>query len=122
MKYIRIGVTGGRDYADSARVYQVLNLVKKSIEVLGAKMFLVVGDARGLDEIARQWASTELPEGDWKEFKADWDNFGNRAGPLRNIHMLHSGIDVLYAFPGGKGTAHMTKICKDAGVHVKEIT
>jgi len=53
---------------------------------------------------------------------AEWDKFGRRAGPLRNEQMLREGKpDVVVAFPGGRGTAHMVRIAKEAGIDVLEI-
>lgn len=58
----------------------------------------------------------------FKEFKADWNKYGKSAGPMRNIQMLKEGKpDVVVAFQGGKGTAHMVKIAKEAGVKVIQI-
>ncbi len=120
MKYIRIGVTGGRNYSDTMVVDTVLSLHKNAIEELGCRMFLVVGDATGADRIAREWAIENLLSGDWQIFEADWNRFGKAAGPIRNQTMLNSGIDKLCAFPGGTGTANMTFICREAGVYITE--
>ena len=120
MKYIRIAVTGGRDYHNQKVVYDALNATQAAVDAVGAKMFLVVGDATGADALARQWASENLPREDWKCFPADWDRYGKRAGPIRNRDMLISGIHKLCAFPGGDGTADMTRICKNVGIHTKE--
>jgi len=49
----------------------------------------------------------------------NWKTHGKKAGILRNIYMLeNSKPDTVLAFPGGKGTAHMIKISKAAGVSV----
>lgn len=40
------------------------------------------------------------------------------AGHIRNKQMLDTGIDVVIAFPGGRGTANMVKIAKEANVQV----
>lgn len=57
----------------------------------------------------------------FKEFPADWDKYGKRAGYLRNVQMLDEGKpDLVVAFPGGKGTAMMVKLAKERGVRVIE--
>jgi len=121
-KYLRIAVTGGRDYTDSQVVFDALDATRTNVEAVGAKMFLVVGDATGADCLARLWAKELFLNGEigYQCFAADWDRFGNSAGPRRNRDMLISGIDKLCSFPGGKGTADMIKICRDAGVYVVE--
>lgn len=119
-EYLRIAVTGGRDYAHGFHVANVLQEQKSKCEAVGCKMFLVVGDADGADKWARIWASKQLPVKDWQMFKADWDKWGKSAGPRRNRDMLISGIDKLCAFPGGDGTADMVRICRNMKIHVVE--
>lgn len=117
-EYLRIAVTGGRNHENSQLVFDVLYNVKHSIETVGAKIFLIVGGARGADEQAEAWGVYNNVA--MKVFHADWDRYGNSAGPARNRQMLMSGIDRLCAFPGGRGTSDMMKICKNTGVWVVE--
>lgn len=57
-----------------------------------------------------------------KTFKAEWDKYGKSAGFRRNQRMLEEGMpELVIAFPGGKGTAMMVKLAKDANVSVIEI-
>ena len=119
-RIIRIGVTGGRDYADTGVVYTALDDTLKNLKSLGLVMYLVVGDATGADAIARKWAKARGIDHKDGGFVADWKKHGNSAGPIRNREMLRSGIDKLCAFPGGKGTADMKSICNKANVLVRE--
>lgn len=81
---------------------------------------IISGEARGVDSIATDWAICNWT--DYKGFPADWDAHGRKAGALRNIQMLEEGKpDLVVAFPGGRGTAHMVKIAKEAGVEVVEV-
>ena len=122
MKTIRIAVTGGRNFSDKDLVWRVLDRNKTNVEAAGATMFLVVGDARGVDYFARKWAEDRGVE--HKVFVAKWKdaegNYNPAAGPIRNRDMLISGIDKLCAFPGGAGTADMTRICRNTKVYVVE--
>jgi hypothetical protein len=53
---------------------------------------------------------------------AEWETLGRKAGPIRNERMLTEGKpDLVVAFPGGRGTAHMTRLAREAGVEVVEI-
>ncbi len=55
-------------------------------------------------------------------FPADWDTLGRKAGPIRNVQMLEEGRpDLIIAFPGARGTAHMMRISREAGVEVIEV-
>jgi hypothetical protein len=116
MKEVRIGVTGGRDYNNETHVYSILDLHKRAIECLGLSMTLVVGDALGADYIASQWAIERGVTFD--KHVADWNEHGKAAGPLRNLKMINSGIDKLLAFPGGRGTLHMTTNAERNGIFV----
>jgi predicted Rossmann-fold nucleotide-binding protein len=49
-----------------------------------------------------------------------WDNFGSRAGAMRNENMLLLAPDLVVAFPGGPGTAHMVRIAKRNKIRVIE--
>lgn len=109
---MRVLVCGGRDYGDAAVVDNILD----GLDVTE----LCHGGASGADMLACEWA--ELHGIPAKTFTADWHTFGRAAGPMRNAHMLTSfGPDVVVAFPGGKGTASMVSIAREAGVTVREI-
>ncbi len=75
--------------------------------------------ARGADLLAAAWArSRGIPA---RPFPADWNRDGKAAGFLRNVRMLREGRpDLVVAFPGGKGTAHMVGLARRAGVAVLE--
>jgi hypothetical protein len=76
---------------------------------------IISGMAKGADSAAVDWAVVN-----WckvHEFPADWKKYGRAAGAIRNQQMLDEGKpDVVIAFPGGRGTAHMVKIAKAKGV------
>ena len=52
-------------------------------------------------------------------FRADWDEYGRGAGPIRNARMLE-GADVLYAFPvsSSRGTRNAIGIALDRGIEL----
>lgn len=80
---------------------------------------VIHGDAPGVDQIAHDFAIVNWTR--LEIYPADWDKHGKAAGPLRNVQMLKEGRpDLVVAFPGGRGTAHMVKIAKEAGVPVRE--
>lgn len=103
---MRFAVTGGRDYSDT-------RVVARAINKMPADAVMVNSMALGADLLARTFWS-----GTMEAHSADWDRHGKAAGPMRNREMLDSGLDLLIAFPGGRGTAHMTDICVAAGVPV----
>ncbi|NDC22298.1 DUF2493 domain-containing protein [bacterium] len=96
----RVLVCGGRDYG------------KRWDECHSKESELVIvhGAATGADSLASAWAKSkhirEMP------FPADWSG-GRSAGIERNIEMLEeSEPQLIIAFPGGNGTAHMVSLAR----------
>ena len=112
---MRVLVCGGRDFSNTPLLYNVLDNLYKT-EIVDC---IIEGDARGADRIAGYWAKKNRV--DLLLFPANW-NLGKSAGFIRNKQMLEEGKpDLVIAFPGGKGTANMVKLAKEAGIPVKEI-
>jgi hypothetical protein len=109
-------VCGGRDYADVGALNEALDALHRERAVT----LLIHGAARGADSLAAAWArSRGIPT---LAFPANWKKDGKAAGFVRNARMLRDGRpDLVVAFPGGKGTAHMVRLARDAGVPVLEI-
>lgn len=113
---MKVLVCGGRDYHDEAVVAFILG----SLE-LTKQDCVIHGAARGADQLAAIWATRNgVPQ---EPYPAKWREHGRSAGPKRNLEMLLKGKpDLVVAFPGGKGTAHMMKIAKEANVTVMEVS
>lgn len=109
---MRVIVCGGRDYADRERLFAVLDNMHRRHRISE----VIEGGATGADAMAGEWATerginlTVMP--------ADWKGQGKRAGPLRNRRMLDLHPDMVIAFKGGRGTAHMKAIAKAADIAV----
>lgn len=105
-------VCGGRGYRDFQVLAHELDDMKPSK--------IVHGGASGADELADQYAY-------WRHipvsvYRADWDQHGRAAGPIRNQEMLDKEKpDKALALPGGRGTADMVRRLKKAGIPVREI-
>lgn len=125
MEGIRVIVCGGRDYADYVALSAFMGQFHRERPI----KHLHHGNARGADIMAHGWAmslnqSAAPGERRWISVHpcpANWKRDGNAAGPIRNKNMLGQKPDVVIAFPGGKGTAHMVKIARQAGVEVIEV-
>lgn len=110
---MRVIVCGGRNYRDRAAVFAALDRLhaERVIDIV------MQGAAKGADELAHEWAAErDIP---CVSYKAEWDLYGNRAGPLRNQKMLDIGMpDGVVAFPGWRGTADMVERAEVAGLKV----
>lgn len=106
-------VTGGRDYNNKAKVFEVLDLLHEKYGVTT----VIHGAAKGADSLASLWCKERLVTE--IACPADWKLHGRAAGPIRNQQMLtEHQPDLVIAFPGGRGTANMCKIAHAAGVEV----
>jgi YspA, cpYpsA-related SLOG family len=112
---MKILVCGGRDYADASALNEALDATHREKTITR----LIHGAARGADSLAAAWATNrDIPA---LAFPADWKKDGKAAGFVRNARMLREGRpELVVAFPGGKGTAHMVKLARAAGVSVLE--
>lgn len=126
-------VCGGRDYTDRDMVFDMLETVH---EGRGPIVELIHGAATGADTLAAEWADTNnIPQ---KQYPANWEDlshpdavirrsrdgrfFDARAGVRRNQLMLTDAKpNLVVAFPGGPGTAHMRDLARSNGVKVMRI-
>lgn len=125
-----IAVTGGRSYGNAKRVAEALSKVHAATPIT----LLIHGAADGADTLAAQWAAREGISLDPQP--ADWGNLDAKpcrikvgrngpynalAGFARNLKMLDLRPDLVVAFPGGPGTAHMTESALRRGIPVLEV-
>ena len=109
---MRVVVTGGRDYADRARVFAELNALRPT--------HIAHGAAGGADTLAHEFARHSRTT--VTTYPADWASLGKRAGPLRNRRMLDDfRPDAVLAFPGGRGTADCIRAAVERGIRVIRI-
>lgn len=109
---MRVLVTGGRDFNDP----DLLNNALDQLHQQHHFTTLVHGDAKGADRLAHQWATNNnVPT---EPHPANWKKHGKAAGPIRNREMLDTKPELVVAFPGGKGTADMTRQATNAGIQV----
>lgn len=123
MKTKTILVCGGRKYGNKERLWQIMDeIVNCSPDnPLGDHCRIIHGGATGADVLADQWAACN-----WKDLKmypANWLKYGRMAGAMRNQQMLdEEEVDLVVAFPGGKGTADMVRRARAAGIEVREVS
>lgn len=108
-------VCGGRSYSNKEKIYEVLSSIHKDTLIT----ILIHGAAKGADSIAGYWArENSIKE---KQCPALWNTYGKAAGSIRNQKMLDDNkVDLVIAFPSGKGTADMIERAKKANIEVRE--
>lgn len=112
---MRVLVCGGRTYCNKAFFDKAMDEVQ-----IGGRISLIIqGGAKGADYLAHLYACKRgIKE---EVYNADWYRYKKAAGPIRNKRMLEEGKpDLVVAFPGGDGTAHMVAIARKAGIKVKQ--
>ena len=111
MSEFKLIVAGGRDFDAYGPLCKEINdlafgeLKEKSVSI-------VSGMARGADALAVRFAREFQVK--LHEFPADWNQYGKRAGFIRNAEMAEFS-DALLAFHDGqsRGTAHMIRTMQD---------
>lgn len=98
-------VCGGRHWGDRAATFSIL-------DSLTVKPDLVIqGGAKGADLLGKQWAKERGIH--CAQVDALWSSHGKAAGYKRNEAMFLLKPDFCVAFPGGRGTESMIRICQD---------
>lgn len=106
---MKVLVTGGRNYLNQKRVWEVLDGL--------AITELLHGGCRGADNLAANWAKDRGVTA--TVYLPDWRSFGPSAGPMRNERMIREGKpDLVVAFPGGDGTADCVQRAHNAHIPV----
>ena len=115
-KAFRILVCGGRDWSNQTMTTGVLDGFREQYHEKDKPIVIVEGGAQGADTLAKEYAiKHDIP---FEEYRAEWNKYGRAAGPVRNSQMLNSGIDVVIAFPGGRGTRDTIGKAEKMGVGV----
>ena len=120
MPNITVLVCGGRNYGLTYEEQEHIFKILHSIHDRRGIGTVVEGGAKGADAVASYWAKVNFVLN--KQYKADWKHYGKRAGIVRNIQMLEEeDIDLVIAFPGGRGTGDMVHRALVANIEVMRI-
>lgn len=122
---MKLIIAGGRDFTNVPLaawhfIAFVEELYPEATALVPCVTEIVSGTARGADKVGEEVASALGIC--IKQFPADWDKHGKRAGYLRNADMADYA-DALLAFWDGKskGTKHMIDLATKKGLKVKVV-
>jgi hypothetical protein len=113
---MNIIIAGSRSFDDYDKLVICLdNLLAKYSDIT-----IICGLAKGADLLGKKYA--EQKGYGIKEYPANWNRFGKKAGPYRNEEMAKVG-DMLIAFWDGKskGTKNMIQLAKKHGLIIEII-
>lgn len=107
-------VCGSRGWTDT-------HAIRDRMADLPASSIILHGKAPGVDTFAG-WIANDLGF-TVREFPADWERYGKRAGIVRNLAMLDESPDLVLAFWDGEssGTRHTVTEARKRGIPVEVI-
>lgn len=129
----RVIVAGGRNFTDTALLYNTLNSLSVSLAAQGRAIRIVSGGARGTDALGEKWAvAAGIPP---IVVSAEWGNldapgavikrtrtgklYNAKAGNDRNEQMAKQAEELVAFWDGAsKGTGHMIDIATSVGLPV----
>lgn len=119
---MKVIIAGSRDILSRLTKPFVISLIDQAVEDSGWEVSEVVsGCARGVDRIGEEWAEANLIP--VRRFPAQWQEFGRRAGMIRN-HKMAEYADGLIAVWDGEspGTRNMVNVMAELGKSFIQLT
>ena len=102
---MRIAVVGSRGFGPIIEVSRRLDFIRSKT----ADMEIVSGGADGVDKKAEEWANASGIK--TAIFPANWEEFGDAAGPKRNATIVENS-DCMIAFWDGESPGTLDAICR----------
>ena len=137
--WFRVIVTGSRTWDDRDAIWEALDELLRE-----HRMVQVVhgSNGRGADAYASEWVTRTLRSGHQGVVQeelhpADWEQFGSRAGFIRNAEMVSTGAQLVLAFidqcrkagcprgpapHGSHGAEHCATLAEKAGIPARRIS
>ena len=102
---MKLAIIGSRNFTNYKLLQEILEQYKPKITLV------VSGAAKGADSLGEKWALENNIQS--LIFPADWNQYGKRAGFIRNEDIIKN-CDCCVAFWDGesKGTKHSLSLCK----------
>lgn len=102
---MKLAIIGSRNFTNYKLLQEILEQYKPKITLV------VSGAAKGADSLGEKWALENNIQ--TLIFPADWNQYGKRAGFIRNEDIIKN-CDCCVAFWDGesKGTKHSLSLCK----------
>lgn len=113
---MKVIVAGSRDFSDYFLLEKHLDEIKTRYGITE----IVSGTARGADKLGEIYA--KLHDIPIKQFPADWNRYGKRAGYLRNKEMAeYADACICFWINGSKGTKMMIDLAKEYKIRLRVV-
>lgn len=110
---MKLIIAGSRSFSNYPLMKQKLNYFLKNIQT--QEVEIVSGTAKGADKLGERYAK-EMGYA-LKEFPADWDKYGKKAGYVRNRQMAEYGSHCVCFWDGQSyGTKMMIELAAEKGL------
>jgi SLOG family YspA-like protein len=109
---VRVIIAGSRGISDAGRLNRAIRASHFDIT------YVISGGAAGVDQMGRDWARRQDPKVPVMLMPARWDEYGKRAGMIRNCEMAKEADALIAIWDGvSAGTRHMIEEAVGKGLH-----
>ena len=115
-------ICGSRDYTDYEKLRKACDFYLSKKMQAGENVVIISGGARGADSLGERYARERGLE--CKIFPADWNEYGKKAGMIRNRKMAeiaNACIAFPYAYSENRGTNNMIILAKQMNLLVRVV-
>ena len=120
LQVFRLLVTGSRTWEGivaEMKLQTVLSGLHGFLANINSRLVVVHGDCpQGADAIARRWCERRGVH--QEAYPADWRQYHQAAGPIRNRYMVNLGADMCIGFlrNGSSGTTGCMDLAREKGI------
>lgn len=110
----KLVIAGSRDFKDYSLLSETLDKHLKN-RARNKAITIISGTAKGADQLGEQYAKEKGYKVEY--YSADWERYGNAAGPIRNTQMAKAADDVIVFWDGkSAGTRNMMEAAQKENI------
>ncbi len=110
----KLVIAGSRDFKDYSLLSETLDKHLKN-RARNKAITIISGTAKGADQLGEQYAKEKGYKVEY--YPADWERYGNAAGPIRNTQMAKAADDVIVFWDGkSAGTRNMMEAAQKENI------